>query len=66
MHKGLRVVNDQTIALCCNPPTNPCCPEVKITKQYFEISDDYGGKIKIEKEKVKQLLDQVNKLRPSV
>ena len=66
MHKGLRVVDEQTIALCCNPPHNPCCPEVKITKQYFEILDDYGGKIKIEKEKVKELLDQVKKLQSSL
>lgn len=65
MHKGLRVVDGQTIALCCNPPHNPCCPEVKVTKQYFEITDDYGGKIKIKKEKVKEFLDQINKLESS-
>ena len=50
-------------AWCCNPPTNPCCPEINLlSDDTIVIKDDYGDSIKLDRDSIKDVISKVSKI----
>ena len=48
---------------CCNPPTNPCCPEINLlSDDTILINDDYGNSIKLDRDSIKDVISKVSKI----
>jgi hypothetical protein len=57
--KQLKIQND-SILLCCGKER---CPSVKKSeKDFYEIKDDFGGDVKLNKDQISLLSEAINKL----
>tara|TARA_S200000501_G_C20270180_1_gene502476 strand:- start:278 stop:511 length:234 start_codon:yes stop_codon:yes gene_type:complete len=49
------------VAWCCAPPTNPCCPELRLMPDgSFKITDDYGDQITLTESSLKEVIQKVS------
>ena len=53
--------SEERVAWCCAPPSNPCCPELKLlSDKTYQITDDYGDSIKLTESSMQDLLKKVS------
>ena len=48
-------------AWCCSPPSNPCCPKISLMSDgTYQILDDYGSTINLDKKSISEVIKQVS------
>lgn len=60
----MEFINQNTVRMCRKG--SACCPIVEKVEENFELSDDFGGKVKLTKEQFNMLKDVVEHFEKNI